>query len=259
LLSGIVRATDATAEELLQVDSLGDDEEKAVDEISPASAADEADPMGISVSRSDTSKSILGLSLSGKAKAEGSKVGSVVGFAKTASVVGPGTAAKTVSVAGSTKDQKTATIVGSGKDQKAGSVAASSKMAKTIRSVPEPVVRDFLRDDFALLPGGYVGADALLLGKTVCQKTYLAIRESTFLEIKKDFFESDLFVNVRKDLEVDLAIQEKAEDTKSMLRKMSFKQLPVAREFDELGDEEDDIPDPTDSSSSSGGYDCYIM
>jgi CRP-like cAMP-binding protein len=262
LLSGIVRATDLTAEQLLQSGEREDAEMKAVDEVADGGAisGDEADPMG-HASAGDSIQASKRTSFSaskaggagsttnsdrGKSTAE-SRPGSVVGFAKTASIMG--SLSQTIPILSASR----------GKDRGSEKAHSTKSNEGEGKRVSEAVVRDFLKDDFALLPGGYLGADALLLGKSVCPKTYLAIREATFLEITREFFNTDLFENVRKDLEVELAIQEKAEDSRTVLKQMSSKSKPIAREYDELGEEEDDIPAPEDGTSSGFDYDCYIM
>ena len=95
-------------------------------------------------------------------------------------------------------------------------------------------------NDYVLIPGSYVGGEAMVLDKTTSEQHYLCIKETTLLKISKEFFNSEVFKTVRPLVSQELSLREglrkaaKAEkDAPPKPRKLK------KRQFDEKEDEEE--------------------
>ena len=95
-------------------------------------------------------------------------------------------------------------------------------------------------NDYVLIPGSYVGGEAMLLDKTTSEQHYLCIKEATLLKISKEFFDSDVFKTVRPLVSQELSLRDdirkaaKAENGEPPKSRKIKK-----RQFDEKEDEDE--------------------
>ena len=94
--------------------------------------------------------------------------------------------------------------------------------------------------DYVLIPGSYIGGEAMLQNKATSEQHYLCIKETTLLKISKEFFNSDVFKTVRPLVSQELTIREELRKAEKAEKDCPPKPRKVKkRQFDEKEDEEE--------------------